>query len=509
MAVKPPKAKAHAHTAKTAPQQWECPIDLERLPTQKAFVMNMLDTCQMYGGGVCNGKSAGLITKAFFLSYMFPGSVGLIARWDGKELRQTTMAEFRNMIPKAMIERSNDQMGELVLKKKYGGSMLYYGDLKETRAINNYNLTWAAVDQAEEIDDERWDLLLTRTRRKTPIMLDSGPMKWPNGEPAYVPNFNFGAFNPEGTGSYIWRFFHPDSPERRPGYRLYEATSYDGLAAGLITQENIDKLLSAFSPQARKRYLEGCWDVFSGRIYPGFDTTLHVVPQIPLQPHWKVYETIDHGLTNPTAVGWWAVDEDDNWYLLDEHYEGGGKPVQYHAAIIKQKRQRWEKNFCGLTYLDSACWAATQSVGGHVFSIADEYAKHGIYAIPGAKDWDTAFSRITGHLNMDAEHRNPFTGVSGAPRLWVHESCRQTIREFNGYAWKKNRGAILKNMPDEPQDRNDHAMDALAYLAVSIHTTPKVPTVVAPIDPLVRWRKAREKYNPLMEKPRTHGWMGY
>ena len=489
--------------------EWSFPLDFTRLPTQTQFIFDFAHECQALGGGVGTGKTTGALAKCFFLSFMIPGSVGLIARWDGKELRQTTMMEFYNLVPKAMLESRNDQMGVLKFKAKYGGSTIFYGDLKETRAINNYNLSWAYVDQCEEIDQERWDLLLTRTRRKIPIILDDGPAHHPTtGAPLYYPNFNFGTFNPEGTSSYIWRYFHPDSPEKKPNYQLYQSTTYDGLAAGFVTKEYVDRLLAVYPENARRRYLEGAWDVFSGRVYPAFDTQVHVVPAMTPKPHWLTYETIDHGLQNPTAVLWIAVDEDENWYILDEHYEGNGKPVQYHALCIKARRAQLGTRI-QMSWMDAHCWARDQSRGDTVFSVADEYLEHGIVAIPGQKSWDVSYNRILEHLWVDPAHRHPFTGELGAPRLYVAAHCTNTIREFLSYKWKKQSGTILRNQPDIPIDHDDHAMDALAYFAASGPTAP-ILRVDAPGDILAELAARRKTWNPLTATVPTGGsWMSF
>ena len=487
--------------------EWQMPLDFSKLPTQAKFVFDFAHECQAYGGGVGNGKTLGAIAKCFFLSYMIPGSVGLIARWDGKELRQTTMMEFYNIVPKAMIESRNDQMGVLKFKAKYGGSTIFYGDLKETRAINNYNLSWAYVDQCEEIDQERWDLLLTRTRRKIPMVLDDGPILHPvTKAPIYWPNFNFGTFNPEGTSSYIWRYFHSDSPEKKRNYQLYQATTYDGMAAGFVTKEYVDRLLAVYPENARRRYLEGAWDVFSGRVYPAFDTQNHVIHTIKPKPHWLVYETIDHGLQNPTAVLWIAVDEDENWYILDEHYEGNGKPVQYHALCIKARREQLAHRI-QTTWMDAHCWARDQSRGENVFSVADEYLEHGIVAIPGQKSWDVSYNRILEHLYVDPGHRHPLSGELGAPRLYVASHCTNTIRELLSYKWKKQSGTILRNQPDVPIDHDDHAMDALAYFAASRPQSP-ILKQEAPGDLLAELAARRKLWNPLTASAPTGGsWM--
>ena len=438
--------------------------------------------------------------KAFLLSYLFPGSVGLIARWDGKELRQTTIAALKNLLPPAMIHRWNDQMGEIEFKRAYGGSVIYYGDLKEERAIKNYDLSWCYVDQAEEIDEERWSLLLGRTRRLTPLLGPDGPLTDPlTRKPLYVPNFNFCTFNAEHRGSYLYRFFHPNSLKRLPGYQLYEANTYDAERAGFVTTEYVEKLKTAYPDYAQKRYLEGCWDMFEGRVYPAFSEATHVVPDLVMEPWWTLYEVIDVGLTNPTCVLWIAVDDLDTWYVLDEHYEGGGRSAEYHAAVILEKRRRFPKA-PDLTYMDSHCWAQNQTFGGQVYSIAQEYARHGIHAIPAPKNWDAAFSHLTAQLMVSDTRRHPLTKTLGAPGLLVAARCRNLIQEWLMYHWKKQRGTILRNAPDEPVDYQDHAMDAMAYFATGVRRRGTPPPSAHPT-PLERWHLARSRYNPLAEAP--------
>ena len=228
-------------------------------------------------------------------------------------------------------------MGVLRFKEQYGGSEILYGDLKED--LVGPNLGWFWIDQAEEVEEQRWNALVGRLRKQTMLLKPDGqPLRHPDGTPLYAPTYGLATFNPEGRSHWIWRFFHPDSPEKKEGYKLYEAQTYDGLAAGFVSKEYVDGMLAVFPPEAVKRYLEGSWDVFEGRIYPMFAVETHVLDHIPVKPHWRLYETIDHGIQNPTAVGWYAVDESANVFLVDEHYEGGGKPVAYHAQIIKAKR---------------------------------------------------------------------------------------------------------------------------------------------------------------------------
>jgi phage terminase large subunit len=62
----------------------------------------------------------------------------------------------------------------------------------------------------------------------------------------------------------------------------------------------------------------------------------------------------------------------------------------------------------------------------------------------------------------------------GKPRLTVDPSCVNTINEFESYVWKENK--------DEPVKDNDHAMDALRYLAGNVQ-----PAISVIDDPFVAW----------------------
>lgn len=481
------------------------PIDPSRLPIQEAFLYDMEHRFQGYGGGLGNGKSTAGCLKAWYLSYMFPNNMGFMGRLDGKELRQTTMAEFKRLIPDHFIAKKNDQLGYLKFKPQYGGSEIIYGDLKEDR-FNNINLGWFYIDQAEEIDVSRYDLLVSRLRRQTPLIGEDDKPMTANGHVLYAPTYGLVTFNPEGTNSYIWRYFHPDSPEKKEGYKLYQASTYDGLKAGFIPQDYVDGMLAVFPPDARRRYLEGAWDVFSGRIFPQFELTTHVLDYIHVEPHWKIYESIDHGIKNPTAVQWWALDEYGNRFLVDEHYEGDGKPVKYHAAAIKNKRAQFKQPIT-LTYLDSACWATNQSRGDNVYATVDEYNDNGIFPVQGQKNWDSGYARICQGLAIDPNHIHPITGLAGAPRIYAAAHCQAFIKEATGYRWKKNRITTqLRNAPEEPMDYNDHHMDAWFYFEASRPISPIITSTVQ-IDYLKLLQEKRLQWNPLQEETNVGTWM--
>lgn len=54
---------------------------------------------------------------------------------------------------------------------------------------------------------------------------------------------------------------------------------------------------------------------------------------VPVPKEWQDNISIDPGLNNPLAALWFAVDYDDNVYVVYEHF-AAGKDIDYHAAAI-------------------------------------------------------------------------------------------------------------------------------------------------------------------------------
>ena len=109
-------------------------LELDKLPTQTSFMTDWHIPFRAYGGGFANGKTSAGIYNAILLSYLIPGNRGFIGRYDGKELRQSTMAEFRRLCPPQMLDKQNDQMGYVKFKPQYGGGENLYGGMKKEMA---------------------------------------------------------------------------------------------------------------------------------------------------------------------------------------------------------------------------------------------------------------------------------------------------------------------------------------------------------------------------------------
>lgn len=186
-----------------------------------------------------------------------------------------------------------------------------------------------------------------------------------------------------------------------------------------------------------------------GLVYPEFDERVHVVQPFPVPPEWQDNISIDPGLKNPLSAHWYAVDYDDNVYVIAEHY-AAGKDIDYHAQAIHAMSESlgWKRDGKGRVsaLIDSA---AQQRTLASQKSVAELFYERDILANPRVeKDLFSGISRVKSYLNRG----------NGLPDLYIFSSCPNLIREIKSYFWGSG---------DAPVKRDDHAMDELRYYLMS------------------------------------------
>ncbi len=182
-----------------------------------------------------------------------------------------------------------------------------------------------------------------------------------------------------------------------------------------------------------------------GLVYPEFDERVHVIEPFSVPKEWQDTVSIDPGLNNPLSAHWYAVDFDDNVYVIAEHF-AAGKDVDYHAEKIKEVSARigWKTDGQGRirALIDSA---AKQRTLASVKSVAELFYERGILVNPDVdKDMFSGIARVKSYLNTK----------NGLPNLYVFKNCTELIKELKGYYWGSG---------DLPKKVDDHALDEMRY----------------------------------------------
>jgi hypothetical protein len=142
---------------------------------------------------------------------------------------------------------------------------------------------------------------------------------------------------------------------------------------------------------------------------------------------------------NNTAVVFGAWDrENDVIYVYSEHKQGESEPI-IHAQAIKA-RGEWLRGV-----IDPASRGRSQIDGNNLFQL---YKKEGLHIYPADNAVEAGIYEVWQRLS---------TG-----RLRIFNSCTGLIKELGLYH-RDAKGRIVK--------KNDHLLDALRYLLMSMNTT--------------------------------------
>jgi len=177
------------------------------------------------------GKSLALIARAVKESEAYPGNLGVIFRKEFTDLRDSTLRDFELYTGmKVNSERS---------VKFSNGSEILFRHLEEMNNIQNMNLGWFGIEQAEELDtDDQFLKLWGRLRRE---------------------NTSRSGFVIANTNGHNW-IYKLWKIGNDPDYELFEANSFQ--AEGYLPKDTLDswRKLKESKPKIYNRFVMNSWD---------------------------------------------------------------------------------------------------------------------------------------------------------------------------------------------------------------------------------------------------------
>lgn len=249
-----------------------------------------------------------------------------------------------------------------------------------------------------------------------------------------------------------------------------------------LSESGIKGLISVIDSDDVQTRIGGAFVQQGGKIYKNFDPTVggqHVLSDdidepVKLFPqrNWLWIMGLDHGLNNPTAVLWMAVDPAGYCVVFDEYYRSE-RTIDQNAEAIKEIIRRHGR-FPDLLVADPSIQNRSPITGT---SIHEEYQKLGLSFILGNNDVKAGIVRTKKYLNSHkyvGTKKWMLDSVPAAsdefPMLRFSPRCEKTIWELKRYRWKtyQNKKLQYENNPyDEPHKKDDHAADALRYIIMT------------------------------------------
>jgi PBSX family phage terminase large subunit len=424
---------------------------------------------QLYGGSKRGGKTVAGCAKAIYLSCMFPGNRGLIARQAFTDLRDSTLVTFFQLCPPELIIGHQKQEHRITLRTaepKYPSTIIYRGLGEDTEGgvsaqkakekAKAIETGWYWVDEPSEVAFDAYRMMLSQ-------------LCWflPNGKrPPYMALLTS---NPE-PGWVKDRFIdtdHPDYIIGRSDARFIPSLPHDN--PGLPINWETD-LRSTMDADWVRRYLDGSWDIHEGMVFTGLDERIHNLDNY-IDPHnedlWQQFHVdlkpmaaLDHATTGITAYLRSGIDVDENCFALEEYYQED-KRIDEHAIAIKALDEKYINPLYRL--IDPSTEAKTLQNKTEMFSVQDAYRREGIKTISAHRaNISVGIDLIKQYLHINPLHTNPFTLQRGAPRLYISKRRCQNL-------WREMVNLKKEIKPDGSIEfvGRDHALDDLRYILMS------------------------------------------
>jgi len=416
-----------------------------------------------HGGGVRSGKSFLGMLLAYKWSMEMPGNVGIIVRNTYKEIEGIL---FYELLRKFFLDKFLTPKQWRYRTKTYtvefdNGSMIIFQALRSSRgeaidiskALMGRGLGWFVIDQAEMCSESHFNTLIHR------LSLNTVPKRQ-----------GFVNFNPRGH-DWCHKVF-VDQGTKRPDCYFVQAKTEDNVTN--LPSDYLHTVKNTMHKEWVSRWIDGSFENWDGLIYPMYSTPLHVVPPLnDLPKDQKLYLSIDPGLNNPTAVGFYTILQGGYVLKFDEYYQRG-KLVKEWFREVKRMCERWGKEkIDGYCIIDPYSIKRSPDTGKSILDTLRELNQEhdfNLYPYPGDTDLFSGLDRVASYLVPDPSLMNPFTQKLGSPRLFITHTCQKTLWELGQYKWSRSPDLDVdperpdfNNLPEKPLDRNNHAMDEMRH----------------------------------------------
>jgi phage terminase large subunit len=352
--------------------------------------------------------------------------------------------ELQREVPRDWIAKKNEVELSITLKN---GSIIELKGAENPDALRGVKLRGLIIDEIASI--RNWDWLWSEVLR--PTLTDySAPALFIS--------------TPKGFNHFYDLFLCKDvKGNELKDYKSWKFTSYDNPH---ILKEELDNARKELTEDTFAQEYLADFRKYTGLVYKEFSRDTHVIEPFSIPDEWSIYRGVDFGSTNPTCCLWVATDNDDNLFIISEHYTTG-ETIDYHAGVINSNP--FSKKVTS-SYGDpsGAQWIS-------------EFAQRGVYITPANKESSQSsegwvrfgIEKVAERLKVVPGHFVDVLSKDGKkdsqPKLFIFKTCENTIKEFENYRWKERSVTQAQelNQIDAPEKANDHAMDALRYFVVS------------------------------------------
>jgi len=403
----------------------------------------------LFDGGSRSGKTLLLMEYLIARAFQFPGSRQLVARKHRAHVKQSI---WNNTLKKYLAEFVPDETyskseSELVVNF-FNGSSIIAGGLDEServeKILGNEYIT-VLLNEATQLSWNTVQMIITRLSQS---VSDAHGRK---GIPKLCMDCN-----PRSPRHWLYicgvMNRDPDSMKPLPDASKWARLSWSAYDNMRNLPEEYIKSLQSLPELMRARMLDGIWRSSEGSVYDEFNEDIHVVKPFEIPSAWKRTRAIDFGYTNPFVCLWGAIDNDGRLYIYREYYKSHVR-TSTHAEKIRE--------MTGDEHV--SC-----TVADHDASERADLEAGGVSSENALKDVREGIQAVKNRLVVQGD---------GKARLFFFSGLNNVLSEMHDYMWQPQREG--GNAKEEPVKENDHAMDALRYMVMSIDKKKKETRVAS------------------------------
>jgi phage terminase large subunit-like protein len=299
----------------------------------------------------------------------------------------------------------------------------------------------------EECDEARYKESLAR-------LIDTGGCAWMTMTPVEGMTWTFDVIYEPGLEN-------PDHPQ----FLIVEVDLYDNPFLSEAERDNVVALWDGDDAEAR---VHGKFVRKGGLVYPDFSDDpqaplCHVIEPFVPPKNYLWVTSMDHGLKNPSAWYWHAVNFEGRVYTFEEYYQGN-RVISEHAEKVHEINRRLGREpdyYVG----DPSIRNRMPNTGVSIF---EEYVKYGIIIQHGEhlNDVKAGLERVNRYIRtVDRE-----SDGSEVPYWQITRNCPKLIWELKRYRWRvfvNKQSNVNNNPPELPVKKDDHACDSCRYMFMS------------------------------------------
>lgn len=227
---------------------------------------------------------------------------------------------------------------------------------------------------------------------------------------------------------------------------------------GRLTHRNIERMISEYDEEDKQARIYGKFHHLVGLIFKRFNKKIHVIrPFAITKKDYVVEEALDPHPRNPDAVLWVATDKDGTKFVIDELYKSLRTGDLATRIKAKADNYRIVARIADPSAFDEDQHHPETTLASKLDDLGLEYEK-------ATKSRRRANRRIKDALDYEVRGKE----IIVAPELYVLETCKRTIYEFEHHQWDEWRGkaAERKDPKEKPEDKDDHMIENLGRILV-------------------------------------------